>query len=146
MSSDLNSKVNFFFDGASPTIQDRIGLKRFIIYIFRREKKRLELVNYIFSTDKAVQLINKRYLNHKTLTDIITFELSEKNEPIVGEVYISVQRISENAVQYGTTFKTELHRVIFHGALHLCGFRDKTVSEISEMRSKEAYYLRKYFK
>ena len=146
MSSDLRSKVNFFFDESSPTIRDRQQLKRFIISIFRRERKMLEMVNFIFSNDEAVQRINKRYLKHEALTDIITFELSKSGESIVGEVYISVDRVRENASKYGETFKNELHRVVFHGALHLCGFRDKTISDIREMRRKEAYYLKDYFR
>lgn len=146
MSSDLNPKVNFFFDTASPNIRDRMDLKKFIISIFRSERKKLELLNYVFSTDRAVQMINKKYLNHKAFTDIITFQLSEENRPIIGEVYISVDRVRENAREYGTSFKNELHRVIFHGALHLCGFKDKTRSQIEEMRKKEGYYLTTYFR
>jgi len=144
MSSDLKPKVNFFFDAVSPKIQDRKGLKAFILSIFKRESKKLEILNYVFSNDKSVQRINKEYLNHNALTDIITFQLSEKNRPIIGEVYISVDRVRENATNYGASFKNELHRVIFHGALHLCGFNDKTESEITEMRKKEGYYLTRY--
>lgn len=144
MSSDLSSKVNFFFDGTTSTIPNREGLKKFIVSIFKREGKKLELINYVFSNDKSVQAINKKYLGHNALTDIITFELSERNSPMIGEVYISVDRVRENASNYGTSFRQELHRVVFHGALHLCGFRDKTVSEVREMRKKEEYYLTKY--
>lgn len=145
MSSVLKSRVNFFFDGVSLNIRDRKELKRFIISIFKSERKKLGSLNYVFSNDKSVQLINKEYLNHKALTDIITFELSEKDTPIIGEIYISIDRVKENSRHYGTSFSNELHRVIFHGALHLCGFSDKTESEVTEMRKKEGYYLRKYF-
>ena len=145
MSSVLKSRVNFFFDGVSLNIRDRKELKRFIISMFKSERKKLGSLNYVFSNDNSVQLINKEYLNHKALTDIITFELSEKDTPIIGEVYISIDRVRENSRNFGTSFKNELHRVIFHGALHLCGFKDKTESELTEMRKKEEYYLRKYF-
>jgi probable rRNA maturation factor len=145
MPSDARSKVHFFFDAAAPTIRNRKALKTFISSIFKSERKELESINYVFSNDRSVQLINRRYLNHKALTDIITFELSERNGPIIGEVYISIDRVRENALTYGTSFRHELHRVLFHGALHLCGFGDKTVPEMKEMRKKEEYYLTKYF-
>lgn len=145
MSSGLVSRVNFFFDGVAPAIRNRRSLKQFIIAIFRSEKRKLESITYVLSTDKTVHKINKEYLNHDELTDIITFNLSEKGKPIIGEIYISVNRVKENAIQHGTSFTNELHRVIFHGVLHLCGFGDKTVSEIRKMRKKENYYLTKYF-
>ena len=145
MPVDVSSKVNFFFDATTPTIRNRRGLKTFIIGIFKGEGTKLELINYVFANDKSVQKINRRYLNHRALTDIITFELSKRNEPIIGEVYISIDRVRENALLYRTSFMHELHRVVFHGALHLCGFRDKTISESRQMRKKEEYYLAKYF-
>ena len=144
MSSDLSSKVHFFFERVAPTIRDRRKLKRFIVSIFEGEKRKLDSINYIFSTDTIVYKINKKHLNHDVLTDIITFELSEKGAPINGEIYISVDRVRENAIGQRVSFASELHRVMFHGVLHLCGFRDKTPSEIKKMREKEDYYLTKY--
>ena len=146
MSSDLSSKVNFFFDEVAPTLRNRKALKQFIISIFRNEGKALGSINYIFSNDKSVYKINKEYLNHDELTDIITFRLSEKGRPIIAEVYISTDRVRENAISHGATFASELHRVIFHGILHLCGFTDKTTSGKRKMRKKENEYLTKYFK
>jgi len=145
MSYGSSSKVNFFFDEVAPTIRDRKFLKQFIIYIFRTEKRKIQSINYVFSSDRAVHKINKEYLNHDTLTDVITFELSKKGQTIIGEVYISVDRVRENAVIHRSSFKKELHRVIFHGTLHLCGFRDKTIFEVKKMRAKENYYLKRYF-
>jgi len=87
--------------------------------------------------------INRAFLNHDTYTDIITFDLSE-GVGIVGEVYVSVDRVKENARLELVTFESELLRVLFHGALHLCGFNDKKKSEIIEMRQKEDYYLQLY--
>ena len=144
MSSALNSKVNFFFDAVTPTIRNRTGLKRFIVSIFKEEKRKLESVNYVFSNDKSVQQINRTYLDHSYSTDVITFELSEIEQAVIGEVYISVERVRENSSNYRTSFNNELHRVMFHGALHLCGYGDKSPSEIVEMRKKEMYYLTKY--
>ena len=90
--------------------------------------------------------INKKILNHNYYTDIITFNLSEDKSDIVGEIYISVDRVKDNAYQLNESFKTELHRVMFHGILHLCGLEDKTKKDILLMRAKEDFYLNKYFK
>lgn len=84
-------------------------------------------------------------MNHDFYTDIITFDLSEA-EDIIAEIYISIDRVRDNAKALRTSFKSEIHRVIFHGALHLCGFGDKTKGEKAEMREKEDFYLLKYFK
>ena len=87
--------------------------------------------------------INRTYLKHDYLTDIITFDLSE-GPSTTAEVYISVDRVKENARNNKVSFKNELHRVIFHGALHLCGYKDKKKKEIAVMRQKEDQYLSKY--
>lgn len=95
-------------------------------------------LNYIFCSDIFLHEINKTYLGHHTYTDIITFDYSEKNShEIEGEIYISVDRVKENAVTYQKTFHQELHRVIIHGVLHLLGYGDKTGEEQKEMRKKE---------
>ena len=103
----------------------------------------LQSINYIFCTDKAVLEINRQFLAHDFYTDIITFDLSDSNA-IQAEIYISVDRVKDNATQLGVSFKSELHRIIFHGVLHLCGYKDKKRGEIEEMRSKEGFYLNKY--
>lgn len=90
--------------------------------------------------------INKQYLKHDFYTDIITFELSPKNHPIEGEIYVSIDRVKDNALSLGEAQYAELHRVIFHGALHLCGYKDKDKKEIQEMRKGEAKYLTQYFR
>jgi len=90
-----------------------------------------------------VLAINRQFLSHDFYTDIITFNLSDSNA-IQAEIYISVDRVKDNATQLGVSFKSELHRVIFHGVLHLCGYRDKNRVETKEMRSKEEFYLHKY--
>ena len=84
-------------------------------------------------------------MKHDFYTDIITFDLSE-SEDIIAEIYISIDRVRDNAKALGISFKSEIHRVIFHGALHLCGFGDKTKGEKTEMREKEDFYLQKYDK
>ena len=141
------SRVNFFISEIKPfSLKERNRLKKYIISIFKFEKKKPELINYIFTNDKRVLEINNQYLNHNFLTDIITFDLSDKSRSIVSEIYISVQRVKENAIVHNTTFKEEIHRVIFHGALHLCGYNDKTHRQSAQMRKKENFYLAKYFK
>ena len=84
--------------------------------------------------------INRSALNHDYYTDIITFPLSNKNQPIVAEIYVSVDRVKDNAIQLRQSFAQELSRVIAHGALHLCGYKDKTKKDIAKIRSKEDYY------
>lgn len=139
------SKVYFFSLGVKLTLQCKTRLKGFIESIFKKEGKRMSSLNYIFCTDKALLEINKQFLKHDFYTDIITFNLSE-SEKITAEIYISVDRVRDNAESLDVSFKSELHRVILHGALHLCGYGDKTKVQKAEMRCKEDYYLATYLK
>ena len=143
MPSSKSTKVKFFFDGVTVNVKHRNLLKKFIESIFSNEKKKLETINYIFCTDEKLRTINKNYLNHNYYTDIITFDFSETKNSIIGEVYISVDRVRENALNFQESFKKELQRVVFHGALHLCGYKDKG-KWIPVMRKKEDQYLNKY--
>ncbi len=122
-------------------LSNKTSLKSFLAHLFKKEQKNLSALTYVFTTDKTLLDINLRYLRHDTLTDIITFNLSESTEEIIGEVYISVERVKDNAPVYKTSFRNELLRVIFHGALHLCGYKDKKKSEITIIRQKEDHYL-----
>ena len=144
MASSSQSKVCFFFK-TKVSLQDRTKLKKFIEGIFMREKRRLRSLNYIFCSDKDLLEINRKYLTHDYYTDIITFELSQKKLPIEGEVYISIDRVKDNAKLLDEHFYMELHRVIFHGTLHLCGYRDTNKKEIKEMREMEIKCLNEYF-
>lgn len=137
------SKVCFFFEHSKFSLQKRTELKVFIESLFKKEKKNLSSINYIFCSDKKLLEINQQFLNHDYYTDIITFDLSE-SDSTQAEIYISVDRVKDNAKTIGTSFKSELHRVIFHGALHLCGYKDKSKAEALEMRGMEGYYLNKY--
>jgi probable rRNA maturation factor len=139
------SKVCFFSEYKKFSLENRVALKLFIESIFKIEKRSLSSINYIFCSDKRLLEINQQFLKHDYYTDIITFDLSDTNS-IYAEVYISIERVKENAKSLGSSFKSELHRVIFHGALHLCGFRDKTETEKKEMRKKEDFYLSRYIK
>jgi probable rRNA maturation factor len=126
------------------TLKDRTRLKKFLLTLFKKEKEKLAELQYIFCSDEYLLAINKQYLGHDYYTDIITFDLSAKDQPINAEIYISVDRVRENADEFGGSFKKELHRVIFHGALHLCGFKDKTPKESKKMREMEEMYLEFY--
>ncbi len=137
------SKVCFFFDQKKFSLENRVKLKAFIESLFKREKKKLSSINYVFCSDKRLLEINRQFLKHEFYTDIITFDLSE-TDSTQAEIYISVERVRENAKTTGNSFKCELHRVIFHGSLHLCGYRDKTKPEKTKMRKKEDFYLLKY--
>ena len=97
-------------------------------------------INYIFCSDEYLHKINVKFLNHDTLTDIISFDYSI-GKKLHGDIYISVDRVTENASDYGTNFIDELDRVIIHGILHYCGYKDKTNDDELLMRSKEDYYL-----
>lgn len=105
------------------------------------EKKTIGSINFIFCTDAYLHEMNVKYLNHDTYTDVITFDYTENPPEISGDIFISSERVRENAKQFGTTFVMELHRVMIHGLLHLAGFDDKTAREQQQMRSKEDYYL-----
>ncbi len=119
-------------------------LKIFIELLMKQEQGRTADLAYIFCSDQFLLKINKEYLNHDYYTDIITFDLSESKNALKGEVYISLDRVRENTVIHKSSFKEEILRVIFHGALHLCGYRDKKKSEIKLMRQMEDHYIRLY--
>lgn len=138
-------KVRFFFNGVRVTIQHRAFLKTAIERLFKNEKRTLKTVNVIFCSDEYLRSINNDFLSHNYYTDIVTFYYSAPKAPVEAELYISVDRITENALTLGLSRKNELHRVIFHGCLHLCGYGDKTSQQIKKMREREDYYLRLYF-
>ena len=106
-----------------------------------REKHRVKELNYIFCSDEYLYNINVQYLNHRTYTDIITFDSSDTPGILEGDIYISIDRVKENARKEDTSFQTELHRVMIHGVLHLMGYSDKAEAQKSQMRKKEDAYL-----
>jgi len=126
-------------------LKNRTALKKFLLTFFKTEGKRVEAINYIFCTDKYLLQINQAYLKHNTFTDIITFEISKTHQPLVADIYISVERVRENARTFESSFSRELHRVIFHGAFHLCGYQDKTIKQSLQIRKLEDQTLREYF-
>jgi rRNA maturation RNase YbeY len=136
-----------FNDAIRTPLKNRKALKSFLNLLAKSEKQDFGELNYIFCSDEELLEINKRFLKHNYYTDIITFNLSPiNNNLIIGEIYISIDRIRENAKTYNTSVAMELHRVIFHGILHLCGYNDKTSDQKSKMTQKENQYLKKYFR
>ena len=136
--------VNFYFEEALPKPARRQNLRNFLALLVKNEKKKLRELNYVFCSDRFLLNINRQYLKHNYYTDIISFDLSNSPTEIAGEIYISAKRVKDNARQLRQPFQKELHRVIFHGALHLCGYQDKTEKEQAQMRRREDYYLQKY--
>ena len=100
----------------------------------------LESLSFVFCDDEYLKKINSKYLNHNYYTDVVTFDYSKKKE-IKGDIFISIERVNENAIDYKVSFNEELFRVIIHGVLHLCGFNDKTDKEKKEIRKQENYFL-----
>jgi len=127
------------------SLTNRNTLKRFLKYITKKENTIIKDLNIIFCSDEYLLDINRSYLNHDYKTDIITFEISNDKEGKTAELYISVDSVFKNSIDYQSTKKNEIHRVIFHGVLHLCGYKDKSKADLALMRSKEAEYLKKYF-
>ena len=139
-------KVRFFYHQVRFPFLHRTLLKQYILKLFIQEKKTVGSLAFIFCSDDFLLDINNQYLKHNYYTDIITFDLPIPDSPVTGEIYISIDRVHENAANYNISFSCELHRVIFHGALHLCGYKDKTTKDSLLMRLKEDTYLNRYLK
>ncbi len=140
-----STRINFHFL-VSFKLSDRKKLKAFIIALFHKENHSLSELSFVFCNDGYLLGLNRKFLNHDFYTDILTFPFSTpKSREISGEIYISVDRVRENAKDQEIPFPLEMHRVIFHGALHLCHYKDKSEKEEALMRSKEDEYLNLYF-
>jgi probable rRNA maturation factor len=135
------SAIRFFSEGISFSISHPRKTKSWIKAAIEKEKRQLGAINYIFCSDPYLHQINFEYLNHDTLTDIVTFDNSEKKSIIEGDIFISIDRVKENSNKYSRSFDDELHRVIIHGILHLIGYSDKSATAKKQMRKKEDAYL-----
>ena len=133
--------INFFSEQIRFKLSNPKKTTSWIKSVIKKEDCRLNSLNYVFCSDEYLKEINIQYLRHKTYTDIITFNYNTAEGVVEGEIYISVDRVRENAKTFKTDFQTELHRVIIHGVLHLIGFNDKSKSEKALMREKEDSYL-----
>jgi probable rRNA maturation factor len=133
-------RINFYFKEITTFRINKKKLKNAIKNIAQNENSSCGNINIIFCSDDYLLGINKEFLKHNFLTDIITFDYSQK-KCISGELYISLERIRENAIDFKVKTNEEIIRVIFHGILHLLGYKDKEVEEMEEMRKKEKYYM-----
>jgi probable rRNA maturation factor len=135
--------INFFEEDIAYTLKNKIKLKQWIKAAVIEEGFRLDELTYVFCSDEYLLKMNQQYLDHDTYTDIITFDHSEEEELITGDIFISIPRIKENAQKFSVSEADELHRVIIHGALHLLGYTDKTTTAKKKMSLKEDHYLTK---
>lgn len=135
----IEPNITFHSEGdfslSNPDLQER-----WLFHVAKREGRSVEQINYIFCNDEYLHKINLEFLNHDDYTDIITFDYG-LGDALVSDVYVSVERVRDNAKSFNTTFADELDRVLVHGMLHLCGYKDKTSADELEMRGKENYYL-----
>ena len=133
-------KIHFHEEEIQFSLESESKTSNWISKIIASENKITGEINYIFCSDNYLHKINLEHLNHDTFTDIITFDYVE-NGIISGDIFVSIDRVKENAKEFKTLFNIELNRVLAHGVLHLLGYKDKSESEIKEMRSKEEFAL-----
>ena len=141
----MSNKIKFYYQYKNFNLQSKRLLKEYINKIFTVESADFNEVTIIFCDDEYLLNLNISFLKHDFYTDILTFILSAKREPLVGEIYISIERIKENARKFNISFGHEVHRVIFHGILHMCNYNDNTKAAKKLMSRREDVYLVKYF-
>ena len=140
------TQSKLFYHSPLPQLRNKISLKKFLLKTSVQYNRPINSLNIIFCDDTYLLSINNQFLKHDFYTDIITFDLgSKKSDPIQGEIYISTERVKHNASKLETSFTEELHRVVFHGLLHLLGYRDKLKKDQLTMRSMEDKLLMLYF-
>jgi probable rRNA maturation factor len=141
------ASINFNTQSIDFNLPQKTLIRKWLHASASKEKHKIQLLSYIFCNDLYLIKINKEYLDHSTLTDIITFDLSEKkSSALEGDIYISIERVKENAKLFKVPFGTELRRVMIHGLLHLMGYKDKRSEDKVLMRKKEDTYLLLYNK
>lgn len=133
--------INFFTEDTNYTIKKKTIIKDWLKSAIAAEGYLLKELNFILCSDEYLLRINQDYLNHDTYTDVITFDNSEELKTIVGDIFISIERIKENAATFKHTVEQELCRVMIHGALHLLGYKDKTKAAKTLMTAREDHYL-----
>ena len=142
--------VHFFSQNIRFSLKKKSAVKKLILALIKKEREVPGEINFIFCNDVFLLALNKKFLKHNTLTDIITFPASLS--PLLGErgprgevsadIFISIQRVKENAKKFRVPFENELTRVVIHGTLHLCGYKDKTPKDKKQMTKREDYYLK----
>jgi len=135
------ASIHFFTEETTYTLKKKTIIKDWIKSVIAAEGYKLQELNFILCSDEYLLRMNQDYLNHDTYTDVITFDNSEELKTIVGDIFISIERVQENAKQINVTTANELCRVMIHGTLHLLGYLDKTKAEKSKMTEKEDHYL-----
>jgi probable rRNA maturation factor len=135
--------VRFFEEDTTYKLKQKTSVKNWINETVKAEGFTLKELNYIFCSDEFLLQVNRQYLDHDTYTDIVTFDNSEKEKTVTGDIFISIDRIRENAKKFNVSETDELHRVVIHGALHLVGYKDKTPVTKKKMTEKEDFYLNK---
>lgn len=133
---DFNYETDFL-------LEHELKVSAWISSVISQEHLKEGEINYVFCDDDYLHKLNVEFLNHDTLTDIISFDYT-MGKLISGDIFISIERVKENAIEFGVSFFEELHRVIIHGILHYCGYKDKTDADKITMRIKENYYLNTY--
>jgi probable rRNA maturation factor len=141
---DILSDINFYFEEIEtfPFSEDKF--RKWIVFIIEQESSKAGVINFIFCNDTYLLKLNKDFLQHDTLTDIITFDYSDEFEGISGDIFISTERVYENAKELGLSFHEELVRILAHGVLHLLGYEDKDDDLKQIMTMKENFYLQHF--
>jgi probable rRNA maturation factor len=133
--------ISFFTEDIEFSLPNETQVNAWLSKVIENEDYKLSELNFIFCSDEYLLAINIEYLNHDTYTDIITFDNSEDEDYIEGDIFISIERVKENAILFNVDFANELHRVLVHGVLHLCGYHDKSEDESLLMRQKEDFHI-----
>jgi probable rRNA maturation factor len=136
--------IHFFNEDISFKVPNIRQTKAWLKATAQAEGFKLNQLNYIFCSDEYLLGVNRQYLNHDFYTDIITFDNGEMEDEIEGDIFVSIERVRENAAEFKKKFEEELKRVLVHGVLHLSGYGDKTEEEEKTMREKEDFYLHLY--
>jgi len=137
--------IHFFSEDISFNVPQKVRLRNWINNTIKAENFKLKELNFIFCSDNYLLSINQKYLSHDTFTDIITFDNSDHHTTIVGDIFISIDRVIENAVNFKVSTGDELHRIMIHGTLHLLGYPDKGKKAKAVMTAKENLYLKSRF-
>ena len=136
--------IHFFSEEIKFTLREKLNRKRWLKKIATNAGFKIKELNYVFCSDEYLYQMNRDYLKHDSYTDIITFDNSEKKGDIEGDIFVSIDRVRENAKTHTQEVETEMNRVLAHGLLHLIGYKDKTKEESSLMRSKEEEAIELY--
>jgi probable rRNA maturation factor len=135
--------IQFCTEDITFSLKEKLKHKAWLNEVAKQEGKKILELSYVFCSDEYLLQINKEYLNHDTLTDIVTFDNSENPKKIEGDIFISIDRVKENGEKLGTS-ETELKRVMVHGLLHLLGYKDKKKEDKALMTEKEDFYIKQY--